>query len=160
MITSLLQADRTLISSQTVPSAAIWSRMGTKSDPVSKPGTTNVPGGSRARPEADHAPGTSRGGNSHWASRRLGFSAAETADILDTTPASVDSALRRARTTLDDRLPGGGAALALPADLVARYVRAWHAQDVPSLVAVLQEDAYTAMPPTPPWYQGRDHIGT
>ena len=122
--------------------------MGTKSDPVSKPGTTNVPGGSRARPEADHAPGTSRGGNSHWASRRLGFSAAETADILDTTPASVDSALRRARTTLDDRLPGGGAALALPADLVARYVRAWHAQVVPSLVAVLQEDAYTAMRPT------------
>ena len=32
---------------------------------------------------------------------------------------------------------------------MARYVRAWHAQDVPSLVAVLQEDAYTAMPPTP-----------
>jgi ketosteroid isomerase-like protein len=44
------------------------------------------------------------------------------------------------------------------ADLVARYVQAWHAQDVPSLVALLREDASMAMPPTPSWYQGRDHI--
>jgi RNA polymerase sigma-70 factor, ECF subfamily len=93
----------------------------------------------------------------------LGFSAAETADILDTTPASVNSARQRARTTLDARLPGGDAAPRSPADqadLVARYVRAWHAQDVPALVALLREDAYMAMPPTPSWYQGRDYIGT
>jgi RNA polymerase sigma-70 factor, ECF subfamily len=92
----------------------------------------------------------------------LGFSAAETAEILDTTPASVNSALQRARSTLDTRLPGGEAALSSPAeqaDLVARYVQAWHAQDVPSLVALLREDASMAMPPTPSWYQGRDHIG-
>jgi RNA polymerase sigma-70 factor, ECF subfamily len=92
----------------------------------------------------------------------LCFSAAETADILDTTPASVNSALQRARSTLDARLPNGDAALSSPteqADLVARYVQAWHAQDVGSLVALLREDATMAMPPTPSWYQGRDHIG-
>jgi RNA polymerase sigma-70 factor, ECF subfamily len=92
----------------------------------------------------------------------LGLSAAETADILDTTPASVNSALQRARTTLDARLPVGDGALtsaAEQADLVARYIRAWHANDVPALVSLLREDAYMAMPPTPSWYQGRDHIG-
>ena len=91
----------------------------------------------------------------------LGMSTAETADLLDTTPASVNSALQRARTTLDARL-GGNAALSSPAeqtDLVARYVRAWHAQDVPALVALLREDAHMTMPPTPSWYQGRDQIG-
>jgi RNA polymerase sigma-70 factor, ECF subfamily len=92
----------------------------------------------------------------------LGFSAAETADILDTTPASVNSALQRARATLDARPPNGDAAVSSPAeqtDLVARYVQAWHAQDVPALIALLREEATMAMPPTPSWYQGRDHIG-
>jgi RNA polymerase sigma-70 factor, ECF subfamily len=91
----------------------------------------------------------------------LGMSAAETADILSTTPASVNSALHRARTTLDGGLPAN-AALGSPAeeaDLVARYVRAWHTHDVSALVALLREDAYMAMPPTPSWYQGRDDIG-
>jgi RNA polymerase sigma-70 factor (ECF subfamily) len=92
----------------------------------------------------------------------LGFSAAETADILNTTPASVNSALQRARSTLDARPVNGDAAPTSPAeqaDLVARYVQAWHAQDVRSLMALLREDASMAMPPTPSWYQGRDHIG-
>ena len=92
----------------------------------------------------------------------LSFSAAETADILETTPASVNSALQRARSTLDARPPDADAALPSPveeADLVARYVQAWHAHDVPSLMALLREDASMAMPPTPSWYQGRDHIG-
>ena len=92
----------------------------------------------------------------------VGLSAAETGDILGTTPASVNSALRRARTTLDARLPVGDGALTSPAeqaDLVAKYVRAWHAKDVPALVALLREDAQMAMPPTPSWYQGCDHIG-
>ena len=91
----------------------------------------------------------------------LCFSAAETADILDTTTASVNSALQRARATLDTRPLSGEAAPTSPAeqaDLVARYVRAWHAQDVPSLVALLREDASMAMPPAPSWYQGREHI--
>jgi RNA polymerase sigma-70 factor, ECF subfamily len=92
----------------------------------------------------------------------LGFSAAETAEILDTTPASVNSALQRARSTLDARPRNGDTAPTSPteqADLVARYVQAWHAHDVASLMALLREDASLAMPPTPSWYQGRDHIG-
>jgi RNA polymerase sigma-70 factor (ECF subfamily) len=92
----------------------------------------------------------------------LGFSAAETADILNTTPASVNSALQRARSTLDTRPVNGDAAPTSPAeqaDLVARYVQAWHAQDVRSLMVLLREDASMAMPPTTSWYQGRDHIG-
>ena len=92
----------------------------------------------------------------------LGMSAAETADILDTTPASVNSALQRARATLDAHLAVGDVALtsaAEQAQLVARYIQAWHAKDVPALVALLREDAYLAMPPTPSWYQGRSDIG-
>jgi RNA polymerase sigma-70 factor (ECF subfamily) len=42
---------------------------------------------------------------------------------------------------------------------VARYVQAWHDHDMSSLMALLREDAYMAMPPTPSWYQGHDHIG-
>jgi RNA polymerase sigma-70 factor (ECF subfamily) len=92
----------------------------------------------------------------------LGFTAAETAAMLDATTTSVHSALQRARVTLQDRLPHGTPPLPLAeqADLVARYVRAWHAKDIPALVALLREDAYMSMPPTPSWYQGRDSIGT
>ena len=92
----------------------------------------------------------------------LGFSAAETAGILATTPASVNSALQRARSALRERLPTAGGPPTAPAEqaeLVARYLRAWHAKDVPALIAVLREDAHMAMPPTPSWYQGRDSIG-
>jgi RNA polymerase sigma-70 factor, ECF subfamily len=92
----------------------------------------------------------------------LGMSAAETADILGTTPAAVNSALQRARSTLDSGLPASKAMVASAAeqaDLVARYVHAWHTHDVPKLVALLREDAYLAMPPTPSWYRGRDDIG-
>ena len=91
----------------------------------------------------------------------LGFSAGETAGMLATTLASVNSALQRARATLQNRLPAGDGVPtpAEQADLVARYVRAWHAKDVPALVALLREDAHMAMPPTPSWYQGGDNIG-
>jgi RNA polymerase sigma-70 factor (ECF subfamily) len=91
----------------------------------------------------------------------LGWSTAETADLLDTTPASINSALQRARTKLGDLSRGNGAPTSPveQANLVARYIRAWHAQDVPALVALLREDACMAMPPTPSWYQGSDHIG-
>jgi RNA polymerase sigma-70 factor (ECF subfamily) len=92
----------------------------------------------------------------------LGFSAVETAGILGTTSVSVHSALQRARTTLQRRLPAGDGTLtpaAEQADLVARYVRAWHAKDVVGLVSLLRADAHMAMPPTPSWYQGRDSVG-
>jgi RNA polymerase sigma-70 factor (ECF subfamily) len=93
----------------------------------------------------------------------LGFTTAETATMLTTTATSVHSALQRARSTLEHRLPAGDGAPTLAAqqaDLVARYIRAWHAKDLPALVALLCEDAHMAMPPTPSWYSGRDNIGT
>jgi RNA polymerase sigma-70 factor, ECF subfamily len=90
----------------------------------------------------------------------LGFTAAETADLLGGSPAAVHSALQRARATIEAGLPP--AALHRPtgdvAELVDRYLRAWHAADIPGLVTLLRADARMAMPPTPSWYQGRDAI--
>jgi RNA polymerase sigma-70 factor (ECF subfamily) len=90
----------------------------------------------------------------------LGYTATETADLLDSSPAAVHSALQRARATVDAGLPV--AARHRPtgdvADLVDRYLRAWHAADIPALVALLRTDAQMAMPPTPSWYRGRDAI--
>jgi len=90
----------------------------------------------------------------------LGFTAAETATLLDSTPAAVHSALQRARATVDTGLPPD--TLHRPsgdvAELVDRYVRAWHTADITALVALLRADARMAMPPTPSWYHGRDSI--
>jgi RNA polymerase sigma-70 factor (ECF subfamily) len=92
----------------------------------------------------------------------IGYTAAETADLLDTSPPAVNSALQRARALLGSRLPHH--ALHRPsgdtADLVRRYMQAWQAADVTALVALLRADCHMAMPPTPSWYQGRDNIGT
>jgi RNA polymerase sigma-70 factor (ECF subfamily) len=90
----------------------------------------------------------------------LGYSAAETAELLGSTPVAVHSGLQRARAAVDAGLPA--AALHRPtgdlAGLLDRYVRAWHAADIPALVALLRADAQMAMPPTPSWYSGRDAI--
>jgi RNA polymerase sigma-70 factor, ECF subfamily len=90
----------------------------------------------------------------------LGYSAVETAGLLDSTPAAVHSGLRRARATIDTGLaatarhrPDGDIG-----ELVERYVRAWHAADIPALVALLRHDAHMAMPPTPSWYAGRNAV--
>jgi ketosteroid isomerase-like protein len=90
----------------------------------------------------------------------LGFSARETAAMLDTSLASVNSALHRARTVVEarDGLNGEGAIAEREATLVASYVRAWEAADVDALVALLREDARMTMPPTPSWYLGREAI--
>ncbi len=95
----------------------------------------------------------------------LGFSARETAAVLDTTPIAVDSALQRAHKTVDDRLPKqsqqatlrslGDAALR---EVVGRYVAAWERNDVDAVVAMLTEDARMTMPPLPSWYIGRDAV--
>jgi RNA polymerase sigma-70 factor, ECF subfamily len=95
----------------------------------------------------------------------LGFSARETATVLETTPVSVDSALQRAHKTVDERLPKQTQqqTLRLIADdelseLVERYVAAWERNDVDAVVAMLAEDAKIAMPPLPGWYSGREQI--
>ena len=95
----------------------------------------------------------------------LGFSGQEVADALDTTPASVYSALQRAHRTVDERLPDRSQQATLRAlgdarldELVGRYVRAWEDGDVAAVAALLAEDATTAMPPRPTWYRGRDAV--
>jgi RNA polymerase sigma-70 factor (TIGR02960 family) len=93
----------------------------------------------------------------------LGFSAAEVADLLDTTTASVNSAMQRARKVIDttgvsqqavlrDLGPDGVEAI------VTRWMDAWQAGDVDAIVAMLADDARFAMPPLPEWYRGPDAI--
>jgi RNA polymerase sigma-70 factor (ECF subfamily) len=95
----------------------------------------------------------------------LGFSAKETAETLDTTVASVNSALQRARSTLADRLPDESQQTTLRAlgddelrEVVTRYVDAWERADVDAVAAMLAADATFAMPPLATWYAGRDGI--
>src|SRR5262245_4838775 len=95
----------------------------------------------------------------------LGFSAKETAAMLDTTPASVNSAMQRARTSVDERLPKRSQQATLAAlddeqirELVNRYVDAWDRGDVDAVVAMLAQDATFSMPPNVQYYRGREAI--
>jgi len=92
----------------------------------------------------------------------LGFSARETATSLATTPASVNSALQRARRAVEERLPDRSQQATLRAlgdervrRLVNRYVDAWERGDVDAIVAMLAEDVTFSMPPVPTWYHSR-----
>jgi RNA polymerase sigma-70 factor (ECF subfamily) len=89
----------------------------------------------------------------------LGWSAGETAGLLESTVASVNSALQRARATLE-RLPGGRPGAQPQPDerqraLVERYVRTWEDRDLDGFVALLREEVVLSMPPWPQWYVGR-----
>jgi RNA polymerase sigma-70 factor (ECF subfamily) len=95
----------------------------------------------------------------------LGFSAREVAEVLDTTTASVNSALQRARAAVDQRLPERSQQATLRAlgdarvrELVKRYVDAWERGDVDGVVAMLAEDASFSMPPGSTWFRGRAAI--
>lgn len=92
----------------------------------------------------------------------LRFSAAETAALLETSPAAVNSALIRARETLDRHRPSPADPFD-PADaaqraLLERYVAAFEAHDVDALTAVLRADATTSMPPFAWWVSGGARI--
>ena len=96
----------------------------------------------------------------------LGFSSAEVAGALDTTETSVHSELRRARRTVDIRLPATSQRIelgALGADgrstLVERFVTAVERGDAAGLLGLLAEDARLTLPPLPAWFAGRDEIG-
>jgi RNA polymerase sigma-70 factor (TIGR02960 family) len=88
----------------------------------------------------------------------LRFSAAETAALLDTTPAATNSALQRARETLKRHHPSPSDPLdpgdADQRELLERYVAAFEAHDVEGLTALLREDARTSMPPFAWWVEG------
>jgi RNA polymerase sigma-70 factor (ECF subfamily) len=94
----------------------------------------------------------------------LCWSAAETAGLLGTSVASVNSALQRARVTLAARFPEGRPGAQRPPDerqlaLLARYMRAWEDADPGGFASVLREEAVLSMPPWPQWFAGRDAIG-
>src|ERR671938_1036075 len=92
----------------------------------------------------------------------LRWKAAEVAELLDTSVASVNSALQRARATLD-------ASKVTPADVVpqlddadrdllARYVTAFERYDMDELTSLIREDATQSMPPYELWLRGREDI--
>jgi RNA polymerase sigma-70 factor (ECF subfamily) len=90
----------------------------------------------------------------------LGFAAGEVADMLGSSAASVNSALQRARATLESRVPPGRERLAMPMtgaerELVDRFAEAFERDDIDGLVALLTDDAVVSMPPEPEWHQGR-----
>jgi RNA polymerase sigma-70 factor (ECF subfamily) len=92
----------------------------------------------------------------------LHFSAAETAELLESTVASVNSALQRARATLDDLDidPVESAAVAAEhEELLDRYVTAFEAYDIDALVALLARDVVFDMPPHAMWLQGPEEVG-
>jgi RNA polymerase sigma-70 factor, ECF subfamily len=97
----------------------------------------------------------------------LGFSARETAETLDMTPVSVDSALQRAHKAIQERVPAQTQQATLKAlgdselrQIVNRFADAWERNDVDAVVAMLADDARMMMPPWPSWYEGRDAVAT
>jgi RNA polymerase sigma-70 factor, ECF subfamily len=95
----------------------------------------------------------------------LGFSAKETAAMLETTVASVNSALQRARAAVEQRVPEQSQQQTLRSladddlsELVERYVDAWERNDVQAFAEMLTEDATFTMPPLATWYQNREGI--
>ena len=92
----------------------------------------------------------------------LRWQAAEVAELLETSVASVNSALQRARATLEankvsasDTPPSVDEA---DEELLARYVAAFQAYDMDALTSLIKEDAKQSMPPYDLWLRGRDDI--
>jgi RNA polymerase sigma-70 factor (ECF subfamily) len=91
----------------------------------------------------------------------LRWQASEVAELLDTTVASVNSALQRARATLST-LDAGAPAPAVDDEqraLLARYVDAFERYDISRLVTLLHEDVVQSMPPYTLWLVGREEVG-
>jgi RNA polymerase sigma-70 factor (ECF subfamily) len=92
----------------------------------------------------------------------LRWQAGEVAELLDTSVASVNSALQRARATLATRDTEAADEAMDDADreLLARYVEAFEQYDMEALTALIHEDATQSMPPYELWLTGRDDIFT
>src|SRR5215210_1253772 len=95
----------------------------------------------------------------------LGFSAREVADQLETSVASVNSALQRARKGVEERVPEQSQQATLRElgddrlrEIVERYVEAWEQNDVDTVMELLAEDASFTMPPLASWFSGEESI--
>ena len=94
----------------------------------------------------------------------LCWKAAEVAELLDTTVASVNSALQRARATLAEQgiseaVPGTTPAMdPAQTELLMRYMAAFEAFDMEALTALLHEDVEQNMPPLELWFRGREDV--
>src|SRR5256714_144549 len=95
----------------------------------------------------------------------LGFSAQEVAESLETTVASVNSALQRARKTVDESLPEQSQQATLRSlgdrqlsQIVESYMDAMQRGDVDAVIAMLADDAAWSMPPMSTWYRGREAL--
>ena len=95
----------------------------------------------------------------------LGFSAKEVAETLETTVASVNSALQRARASIEDRAPAQSQQQTLRTigddeleELVKTYVDAWERNDIDTVVSLLTEDAAISMPPLASWFGPREQF--
>ncbi|HEY8927172.1 MAG TPA: RNA polymerase subunit sigma-70 [Polyangia bacterium] len=95
----------------------------------------------------------------------LELSAEEVADLLESTVASVNSALQRARKAVSERVPTRSQEAELrdlgtegERGLVAAFVAAWERADASALLQLLTEDARLTMPPLPAWFSGRENL--
>ena len=95
----------------------------------------------------------------------LGFEASEVASMIDSTVDSVNSALKRARANLRQRMQTRAdrprpPAIDSPAEeaIVAKFVRAYESADLDALVALFTDDVFMSMPPYPLEYEGRDPV--
>ena len=95
----------------------------------------------------------------------LGFSPGEVAESMDATPASIYSALQRARKATEERLPSQSQQENLDAlgdehllEIVDRFMEAWESSDVERIRALLTDDCVLAMPPYAEWFDGRDAV--
>ena len=97
----------------------------------------------------------------------LGWSAKETANVIDESVASVNSALHRARSSMRQRLRGPRLEWSTEAtpttaelQLLHRYMDATDRADVAALTLLLREEVRLTMPPYPTWFQGREEVAT
>ena len=97
----------------------------------------------------------------------LGLPAAETADMLDTSVAAANSALQRARATMQDHLPShrldwttpAGEPSAVDREMLERFIDAHERYDAEAALAAVSSDIRITMPPHPYFYEGIDSIG-
>ena len=95
----------------------------------------------------------------------IGFSAREVAELVDASVPAVNSALQRARRIVNDHIQTQASHQTARSigdtrlrEIVDGYIDAFERGDVPTLVALLTEDATWSMPPEPEWYRGRAAI--